>query len=58
MVKIKGGELKMNKLGRFSGKTGLGIAFIFSGLIIASQVNLIVGVVMVGLGIFLVSTSD
>ena len=44
----------MNKKGKISTKAALGVAFIFGGLIVADKVNLIIGIVMMGTGIFLV----
>lgn len=44
----------MNKLGKLSNKGAIGIGLIFTGLIVASQKSLIVGVIMMGIGLFLV----
>lgn len=45
----------MDKKAKFSIKTSAGIALMFSGIIVASEVNLIVGIAMIGIGIFLVA---
>ena len=44
----------MNKKGKISRTGAIGIAFIFGGLIVASEINLPTGIVMVGIGIYLV----
>ncbi len=35
--------------------TSLGIAFIFAGLVVIAKENLIIGIILLGTGIFLVS---
>jgi len=44
----------MNKKGKISNKGAIGIAFIFVGLIVASQINLPIGIGLVGIGVYLV----
>ena len=46
----------MNKKGNFSKQTALGVAFLFAGLIFAVQDNLLIGIGMMGIGIFLIAT--
>jgi len=44
----------MNKKGKISKTGAIGIAFIFVGLIVSSEINLPAGIIMVGIGIYLV----
>ena len=46
----------MNKIGGLSKKASLGIVFIFAGLIVAAKENVIIGIGMMGIGVFLVAT--
>lgn len=47
----------MKEKSGFSKQTAAGIAFTFGGIIIMSEVNMITGIIMCGIGIYLVASN-
>ena len=47
----------MNKKSGFSKQTAAGIAFTFGGIIIISELNLVIGVIIMAIGIYLIASN-